>query len=270
MRAGRAAPVSGFASMPGLPVKHGKWSALAACAVALTLVAAGEAARPGGRDQLRFIVQQQCVPHWRAATDPAPCVSVTTLGGGSSPDGFAVLADRKGGAHFLLIPTRTITGIESPDVRAVDALNYFDAAWKARNVLANVVGHSVPRTAVGLAVNHLHARSQDQLHIHISCVRRSVYEALQAGAAQIGPNWSPMSIEGWSYQTRRVMGQQLGPANPFELLAEGVPGAKQAMERFTLLVAGMQFKEGPGFVVLAGGSVPGAELLLDPSCAVAS
>jgi hypothetical protein len=40
------------------------------------------------------------------------------------------------------------------------------------------------------------------------------------------------------------------------------------MGQFTLLVAGMQFKEGPGFVVLAGNAVPGAELLLDSTCAV--
>ncbi len=41
------------------------------------------------------------------------------------------------------------------------------------------------------------------------------------------------------------------------------------MAEFTLLVAGMEFKEGPGFALLAGSSVPGAELLLDSSCAVA-
>ena len=41
------------------------------------------------------------------------------------------------------------------------------------------------------------------------------------------------------------------------------------MGDFTLLVAGMEFKEGPGFVLLAGNSVPGAELMLDSSCAVA-
>jgi CDP-diacylglycerol pyrophosphatase len=236
---------------------------------ALVLWAASAVAQDSERDRLRFIVQQQCLPHWLQVHDPAPCISVATAGGGSSPAGFAVLADRKGGAHFLLIPTQTISGIESPGVRSSAALNYFDAAWQARDVLATAVGHTVPREAVGMAVNQLRARSQDQLHIHISCLRQSVYDALQAGAERIGPTWSAFSIAGWHYQALRIMGQQLAPANPFELLADRLPGARQAMEQFTVLVAGMRFKEGSGFVVLAGSAVPGAELLLDSGCTVA-
>ena len=221
------------------------------------------------RDRLRFIAQEQCLPHWQEAHDPGPCVSVTLVGKGAAAAGFVVLADRKGGAHFLLIPTRTISGIESPEVRVPHTLNYFESAWEAREVLDGLVGHSVPRSAIGLAVNQVHARSQDQLHIHISCLRRSVYDALEAAAEQFGESWSPISIGGLQYQATRVMGGQLGALNPFELLADRLPGAKDAMGDFTLLVAGMQFKEGPGFVLLAGNSVPGAELMLDSSCAVA-
>jgi len=221
------------------------------------------------RDRLRFIAQEQCLPHWLAVHDPTPCISVTLVGKEAMADGFVVLADRKGGAHFLLIPTRTISGIESPAVRVPDTLNYFESAWEARQVLNGVVGHSVPRSAIGLAVNQVRARSQDQLHIHISCLRRSVYDALEAVAERVGESWSPLSIGGWQYQASRVMGGQLGAQNPFELLADRLPGANDAMGDFTLLVAGMEFKEGPGFVLLAGQSVPGAELMLDSSCAVA-
>ena len=221
------------------------------------------------RDRLKFIAQEQCLPHWLAAHDPTPCISVTLVGKGAVADGFVVLADRKGGAHFLLIPTRTISGIESPEVRVPDALNYFESAWEARQVLDGLVGHSVPRSAVGLAVNQVRARSQDQLHIHISCLRKSVYDALEAVAEQVGESWTPISIGDSQYQATRVMGGQLGALNPFELLADRLPGAKDTMGDFTLLVAGMEFKEGPGFVLLAGNSVPGAELMLDSSCAVA-
>ena len=136
-------------------------------------------------------------------------------------------------------------------------------------MLSGLLGHSVPRSAIGLAVNQVHARSQDQLHIHISCLRRSVYDALEAAAERFGESWSPISIGGLQYQAIRVMGGQLGAQNPFELLADRLPGAKDTMGDFTLLVAGMEFKEGPGFVLLAGNSVPGAELMLDSSCAVA-
>ena len=221
--------------------------------------------RAGDRDRLREIVEEQCVPHWLTAHDPAPCVSVSR---GSPDRGYAVLADRKGGAHFLLIPTQTINGIESPEVRAPGAVNYFGAAWDARKVLEGVAGESLPQDAIGLAVNHVHARSQDQLHIHMSCLGRSVHDELYAAADHITSDWSPVAIGGVNYYALRIMGRKLGKANPFELLADRLPEARQAMGEFTLLVAGLKFKQGPGFVVLAGHAVPGAELMLDSTCAL--
>src|SRR5579864_4609951 len=82
--------------------------------VAFALLAAAAAlgaltVRSADRDALRHIVQDQCVPHWRSLHDPAPCTRI------ESPD-FAVLADRKGGAHFLLIATQTLRGIEDPQL----------------------------------------------------------------------------------------------------------------------------------------------------------
>lgn len=228
-----------------------------------------DAIADAGRDQLRVIVQQQCLPHWTLAHDPAPCISVRTLDDGAVPEGFAVLADRKGGAHFLLIPTRTITGIESPEARGARALNLFAAAWEARYVLVAAVGHPVPRTAVGMAVNPHRARSQDQLHIHLSCLSRPVRDALQSQGWRISRNWSSISVAGARYEALRIMGSELEAANPFQLLAAWLPDAARAMDEYTLLVAGMQFGDGPGFAVLAGRDVPGAELLLDASCALA-
>jgi CDP-diacylglycerol pyrophosphatase len=242
--------------------------ALLACAAAVVTACADPAPLPTPRDRLRFIVQQQCLPHWRGAHDPTPCVSVDADGRGAAPQGYALLADRKGGAHFLLIPTQTIRGVESPEARAPGALNLFDAAWQSREVLASVVGHAVPRAAVGLAVNQLRSRSQDQLHIHISCVRAGVSRALRAQADAIGPQWSPIEIGGYRYQALRIMGERPGAANPFELLADKLPGAAKSMEQFTMLLSGVDFTEGPGFVLLAGSAVPGAELLLDARCEV--
>ena len=246
-----------------------------AAALALLAVAAAVLARadpvvaPAPRDRLRFIVQEQCLPHWRAAHDPAPCASVDADGRGAEPRGYAVLADRKGGVHFLLIPTQTIRGVESPEAGGPEALNYFDAAWQAREVLAAAFGRPLPRAAVGLAVNSIGSRSQDQLHIHMSCVRTEVAQALRAAAGRIGPEWSALDIEGYRYQVLRIMGERPASANPFAIAA-GLPGAAGAMEQFTLLLAGMDFEAGPGFVLLAGRGVPGAELMLDARCALAA
>jgi CDP-diacylglycerol pyrophosphatase len=248
--------------------------ALGACALALSACTAivtggaGPAAAPAPRDRLRFIVQAQCLPHWRAAHDPAPCVSIDADGRGAEPRGYAVLADRKGGAHFLLIPVQTIRGVESPELRERGALNFFDAAWQSRDVLASAVGQPLPRAAVGLAVNQRRSRSQDQLHIHISCLQAGVSRTLRAQAQTLGAEWSAVEIEGYRYQALRIAGERPGAANPFELLADGLPGAAGSMEEFTMLLAGMDFPDGPGFVLLAGKAVPGAELLLDAACAV--
>lgn len=212
------------------------------------------------RDALRQIVQEQCVVHWRQQHDAAPCVRVEAS--------FAVLPDRKGGAHFLLIPTKTIAGIESPELVQPDAAIYFSAAWQARDQIAAAVGHSVARGAIGLAVNPARARSQDQLHIHIECLRSQVARALQETAERITSTWSPVSIEGASFAALRIMGEELNGANPFELLAHRMPEADQVIGDYTLVVAGMQFEAGPGFIVLTGTGRAG-ELLLDSTCAVA-
>jgi CDP-diacylglycerol pyrophosphatase len=182
--------------------------------------------------------------------------------------GYALLADRKGGAHFLLIPINSISGIESPELEEPGAPNYFAAAWQARDRLAAAVGHSVPRSAVGLAVNPVHARTQDQLHIHIECLRPDVSTQLQAAAAHIANIWSPIEIGGSGYNALRIEADDLNGVNPFELLAERMPLANHALGDYTLVVAGMQFENGPGFIVLAGSGRAG-ELLLDSTCAIA-
>jgi len=183
--------------------------------------------------------------------------------------GFAVLADRKGGAHFLLIPTQTLAGMEGPELFESGTPNYFAAAWAARDLIAAVIGHGIPRNAVGLALNPKHARSQDQFHIHIECVRSDVAAVLQRAAPAIGDSWAPIAIGAWTYQALRVMGEDLAGSDPIALLADTLPGAQSAMGDYTLVVAGMNFKEGPGFLLLAGRG-PAGELLLDSTCAVAA
>lgn len=226
-------------------------------------------AQSSSRDQLRFIVQQLCLTHWRLTGDPAPCMRLTAAGGVSDPSAFAVLADRKGGAHLLLIPVASISGIESKVVRAPGAFNFFEAAWRARDALAGTIGYTPPRAAIGMAVNPAHGRSQDQLHIHIACLSPAVYAALQADATKLPTGWSALRIGAARYEALRIVGSELDRHNPFELLAMHLGQADDAtMGAYTLLLAGMSFRGGPGFVLLTGTHVPAAEQLLDGSCAV--
>jgi CDP-diacylglycerol pyrophosphatase len=245
----------------------GKFWALVAALMTAILSSAAPAG--GDRDRLREIVQNQCVPNWLRDKDPSPCVSVAIRDPSPPIRGFAVLPDRKGGAHFLLIPLEPVSGIESVEARARRAPNFFQEAWEARTAVEKVVGHDVPRSAIGLAINSMYTRSQDQLHIHIECVSKRLHDLLTAALSRIDERWSPIDIGGSQYQALRMMGSDLGRANPFALLAGRLPGAKNSMGAYTLAVAGMEFKEGPGFVLLAGKAVPGSELLLDSTCALA-
>jgi len=221
-----------------------------------------------GRDALRQIVQELCVVHWTQKQDPAPCLRVFLPDSKTVNSGYAVLADRKGGAHYLLIPTQTMAGIDASELLDPDMPNYFAEAWRARDLITDYVGHAVPRTAVGIAINTARSRTQDQFHIHIECLRQDVADALHAAAGQIGDRWAPVMVTGSTYQGKRVMGDGLDGANLFELLANLSPDVRHHMGDYTLVAAGMQFADGPGFVILTG-TGPTGELLLDASCAVA-
>lgn len=221
-----------------------------------------------GPDALRQIVQDQCVLNWSQHNDPAPCERVYLADAKASNFGYAVLADRKGGAHFLLIPTQTMAGIESGELLDPDNPNYFAEAWGARDLITKFVGHEVPRTAVALAVNTAHARTQNQFHIHIECLRQDVSESLRAAADKVSDIWSPVNVAGLNYQALKISDSGLDASNPFELVANMSSDAKHHMGNYTLIVAGMQFKSGPGFILLTG-TGPTGELLLDSSCAVA-
>jgi CDP-diacylglycerol pyrophosphatase len=221
-----------------------------------------------GPDSLRQIVQEQCVVHWIQKHDPAPCQRVFLPDLKTESSGYAVLADRKGGAHYLLVPTQTMAGIESGELLDPDTPNYFAEAWHARDLVTAFVGHPVARTAIGLAVNTARSRTQNQFHIHIECLRQDVVESLRASAEHINDIWAPVMVAGSTYQALRILGDGLDGSNPFELLANLKPDVRHHMGDYTLAVAGMQFMSGPGFILLTG-TGPTGELLLDATCAVA-
>jgi CDP-diacylglycerol pyrophosphatase len=96
--------------------------------------------------------------------------------------------------------------------------------------------------------------------------------------AQISERWTPLDapLAGHRYRAMRVMGERLGQADPFKLLADGVPGAREDMGRHTLVVTGATFADGePGFIILddradlAAGDEGSGESLQDHACAVA-
>ena len=246
----------------------------ALCFSALLLLAAAPArANP---DVLWKIVHDHCVPNEEQHGQPAPCTLVDLEGGAAG--GWAVLKDIRGATQYLLIPTARVTGIEDPALLRPGAPNYFAAAWRERGYTERAAGHALPRDAVSLAVNSPFGRSQDQLHIHIDCIRRDVRAVLHRLLPGIGDRWAPLAapLARHRYWAMRVSGDDLGGADPFALLAGKKPGAAAAMNRRTLVVIGADLPGGsPGFILLAGqldlarGNHASGEELQDHACAVA-
>lgn len=251
-----------------------RWIA-AACVIVAAVLFHELAAHSANPNVLWQIVNGQCVPDEQQHGDPKPCAEVDLTKGVAR--GFAILKDINGASQFLLIPTQRVDGIESRSLLAPDAVNFFDDAWTARSFAEKALGHPMQRDTFGLAINSEFGRTQNQLHIHIDCIRADVRDILRSESEHIGTHWTLLTrpLAGHYYRALRVMGATLDGHNPFKLLARGVSGARAQMGRHTLVVVGMRFAHRtPGFVVLddradlTRGNRGSGEELQDHACAL--
>jgi CDP-diacylglycerol pyrophosphatase len=260
------------------PVFRGLTRCAAVLAATLVVAVLGTGPATADPNALWTIVHDKCVPDQQLHDNPAPCGLVDLSGGKDmgQQTGYAVLKDLVGATQFLLIPTARIAGIESPELLAPGAPNYFADAWQARTFVDERAGWPLPRDWMSLAINSAQSRTQNQLHIHIDCVRSDVRAALREHAADIGPGWAPFPVPlaGHPYQAVAISGADLDAVDPFVLLADGIPGARDTMGDRTLVVVGTTGAGGqPGFVVLAdradpatGDAAAGEELQDHASC----
>ncbi|MDR3529461.1 MAG: CDP-diacylglycerol diphosphatase [Rhodopila sp.] len=246
------------------------------CLVLLVLAFAPGGSQAADPSALWKIVSGQCVPHEQASRDPSPCSAVDLARGVEK--GYVVLKDINGVAQFLLIPTTRVGGIEDPAILAPDAPNYWDAAWQARYFVEERLNTSLPRDAISLAINSTVGRTQDQLHIHIDCVRPDVQESLTANLDKVGGVWTPFPVPlaGHSYRAIRIDQETLDGIDPFRVLADADRGAQADMGMHTLVLVGETFADGSnGFVLLddyadlLAGDRASGEQLQDHTCAVA-
>jgi CDP-diacylglycerol pyrophosphatase len=225
--------------------------------LALVLTTAGVTVAQANADPnaLWTIVHDQCVPDQQTTGNPAPCSRVDI--GAGEQHGYAVLKDLVGATQFLLIPTERIPGIESPTLLEPDAPNYVAAAWEAKSFVNARAGVDIPRDWMSLAINSAVARTQNQLHIHIDCVRADIRETVNRRIADVAPEWTPFPepLMGHPYLAMAVEGDTLDASNPFQLLAKRADD----MGLETLVVVGAYLPGGrPGFVLLASRADPSA------------
>lgn len=251
-------------------------AALAGCATLSTGPALPPPPLPHANGEVLWgLVNGRCVPGMRGDAGPAPCLAVVSAPRPGSD--YVLLKDRVGVAQMLIMPTERITGIEDARLLAPGTTNYFAAAWLSRPWLDSRLPAPLPRELVTIAVNSPYGRTQDLLHLHLDCISRDALAALQAQAGDVGPRWSrrPLTLNGHPYYARWIEGDALR-ADPFRLLAEGMPGARSRMAAWSLVLVGAsRGPDRPGFLLLAtradpaAGNTASGEELQDHACAVA-
>jgi CDP-diacylglycerol pyrophosphatase len=184
-----------------------------------------------------------------------------------SAHGEAILKDRCGTTHYLLIPTARRTGVESPELLRDNEPDYFADAWGARDRVITASGRSDVRAdELGLAINSRWARSQDQLHIHIDFIKPQVRAAIGQWRRE-GASRPSIELLGHTYRIVHV--DTLQRPSPFQRAASEADTSSQR-EMTTIAVVS---DGGSGFYVLFGqANLAGLdrghaeELLIDRHC----
>ncbi|MGF6639147.1 CDP-diacylglycerol diphosphatase [Paraburkholderia sp. MM6662-R1] len=213
------------------------------------------------------IVDIRCVPSQQATGTPGQCTVVDL------DKRYVVLKDILGRSQFLLMPTDRITGIESPLILAPDAKDYWRDAWDSRHYVQQAVKRELPDDQLGLEINSESRRSQNQLHIHIDCMRREVSAALADHAHDTPGEWRWQTLDGERYRIMRVNSLS-GADNPFRIVARDNPDpATMATQTILVTGAGPSAARDGWLIVNSGIDIEGgsgtAEGLLDHACRVA-
>jgi hypothetical protein len=96
------------------------------------------------------------------------------------------------------------------------------------------------REEIGLAVNSMQGRSQNQLHIHIDCIRLDLRRYLARHSAGLSRRWSALRVafDGHHYRARRLDSRDLHGVDPFRVLAGDILAARADMGNWTLVAIG--------------------------------
>lgn len=239
-------------------------------ALASALLFAAVPASAGERGLLWRVVQT-CIADHAIMGGSFPCLTVDTTGG--LERGYAVLRAPLERLHVIVTPTVRTIGIEDTRLVGSGAPNYFADAWSARHFVTDDLTQELGRSDFAMAINSKPGRSQDQLHIHVACVRSDVKRSLSSLAATMRPGrFVPIKVlpRAPRYMAMPLTGPDLAGQNPFEIVANELKPADMA--DVTIVLVGTGDVEHPGFVLLARSRVHGiwddahGEVLLDGSC----
>lgn len=245
-----------------LATRRSRWAGggLAIC-LGLILIAVSRCAT-ADPDALWQIISQQCLPNQRSHHQPAPCQQV------DEQAGFVTLKDLHGPLQYLLMPVARITGMESPALLANTTPHFFALAWQQRNLMAKKRGQPIADQAISLAINSAYGRSQNQLHVHISCLRPAIRRELDELAPELSEAWQAHSLLGHRYWLRTLTSGELAQQSVFRRVADELEASKH-MGEYSLALASLT----PDQLVLLAtrvnrlkGNFASAEELQDHQC----
>ena len=203
-----------------------------------------------------------CVAEQQLHGRPAPCVQV------DPEQRFAVMKDRRGVLQHLLLLTDKVPGIEDPRLGGAALPDYWALAWQARKFATT---HDA---ALSITVNSARARTQNQLHLHISCTRpevaREVTDMAAGGLIDTQLRPVPGGLAGHAYRMRRI---DFAYDRVFRITAQlAVAEGADAGDYSAAVMPAVFADDTPGFVLLIDRSDAArgaaAETLQDHDCAM--
>ena len=220
-----------------------------------------EDATASDRGDLWRVVHDLCSPMDRVTGLPLPCLKV------KRGDGVAVIRAPTDVHRIIVVPIRKIPGVESPLLLGNEGENLWAAAWSERQTVIDAARRPLGWSDIGMAVNSRERRTQDQFHIHVSCVDPRLRRALEMHPPRRS-GWFNLDLGPWAdhYRAKRIESRDLD-RNLFRMVAEELPGARESMGLQSLAVIGYGSETGEhGFLLLDSGDGGHAEELLDHSC----
>lgn len=233
------------------------------CAFGLALLAAMAALTQQPNENhdpgvLWRLVHEVCPRNGQNSANPYPCLMLKAQGK-DGKGGYAILKDKRGESQFLLIPTVRLSGIDDPGILSPEIPNYFAEAWRARLLVSGMRERELPRSSLSLAINSKDNRDQDQLHIHIDCVRKDIppmLRRLKLTYSSKTNRWKTVRLDQREYRVVWVPGKDLS-VNPFKLLSATAP--RSEMGDHSLVVIGTEWPRTGFFILDTSGNRAHAE-----------
>lgn len=165
----------------------------------LSLATSVAAYAGNAEDSLRNSIAKSCLGK---VVDKEKCLMVG--------QDFTIMKSLSSHFHYLFVPVNAISGIESAEFWTPGYPAWFQMAWRFRHIAAPWLGNGVAPEKLGIAINSQPRRTQNQLHIHINCIRKDILDEINA--AQLSNTWLPLTLNaagGHAYQAIKLPGSNI-------------------------------------------------------------